>query len=125
MPRFVVHSHHAVGPAGYHHDLRLKVGDVLKCWAIPKLIEPRSTARRLAIQVADHELEVLDFEGRIEEGYGKGEIIIWDKGRYEFVKDPEEGVSYKIHFFGKKLYGVWVLRQFSDKPENYLLFRGK
>ena len=124
MPKFVVHDHHAMGPAGHHHDLRIEKEGVLLCWVVPKLVEPRIKEKRLAIKVQAHVLEVLDFEGEIEEGYGAGMIRIWDSGEYEFVKPPSD-VSFKINFKGKKLKGIWILRQFGDKKENFLLFKGK
>lgn len=125
MPRFVVHRHHSEGPAGLHDDLRLEMRTVLKCWAIPKLIEPASNSKRLAIKVKDHALDVIDFEGEIPEGEGKGTIYIWDFGVYKFEKKPKKDESYKIKFYGDKLRGVWVLRRFTEEPNNFLFFKGK
>jgi DNA ligase D-like protein (predicted 3'-phosphoesterase) len=125
MPRFVVHDHKSIGPAGHHHDLRIEHKGTLKSWSIPKLIEPRTDAKRLAIKVVDHNLEYIDFEGEITEGYGAGTVGIWDTGEYEFVKPPDDGISYKIRFYGQKLQGVWVIRRMKPEEDNFLFFKAK
>lgn len=72
--------------------------------------------RRLAIQVADHDVEYGRFEGIIPEGqYGAGEVIIWDKGSYEPMGDMEEGLrkgrlAFVLH--GSKLIGEFTLVRF-------------
>lgn len=125
MPKFVIHDHYSEGPAGHHHDLRIEHKGTLKSWSIPKLIEPRSEAKRLAIKVTDHDIKYLNFQGEIPSGYGKGMVEIWDTGEYEFVKEPDDGISYKIRFFGAKLMGVWVIRRMKPEEDNFLFFKAK
>jgi len=119
--RFVIHEHHA---AHLHWDLRLELDGVLKSWAIPK--EPPAVVgiKRLAIAVEDHPLEYIDFEGAIEEGYGKGAVEIWDEGTLQV----ESRKQHKIVFFldGKKLKGKFTLLRFVKAGENqWLLFKAK
>ena len=117
--RFVIHEHYATH---LHWDLRLELDSVLKSWAVPK--EPPAVAgiKRLAIAVEDHPLDYIDFEGEIEEGYGKGEVKIWDEGT--FTVDSRK--QHKIVFIldGKKLKGKFTLLKFEKARENqWLLFK--
>jgi len=71
--------------------------------------------------VEDHDVSYMDFEGKIEEGYGKGTVKIWDKGFWK----PESVKESKIVAFidGKKLNGRYTLLNFKGK--NWLLFKSK
>jgi DNA ligase D-like protein (predicted 3'-phosphoesterase) len=73
---FVVQEHAATA---HHFDLRLEVDGVMRSWAVPKgpSLDPR--AKRLAVQVADHDCSHNDFEGPL----GAGGVIVWDRGTYE------------------------------------------
>ena len=106
MPRFVVHEHHAKR-AGLHYDLRLEFGGVLKSWAMRKEPPMEKGVKRLLIPQPDHQLDYLDFEGEITEGYGKGLVRIWDRGSYEPI-EVEEG-KLKLKFEGNRLKGRYVL----------------
>ena len=123
MPRFVVHEHHA---RRLHWDLRLEMDGVLKSWALPKSPPLISGSKRLAVQVEDHMLEYLDFEGEIPPGYyGAGKVLIWDKGAYELVERNKDKIS--IVFHGGKLKGKYTLirARISGKDENWLLIKNK
>jgi bifunctional non-homologous end joining protein LigD len=115
--RFVVQRHRA---RRLHYDLRLEMDGVLASWAVPKgpTLDPK--ARRLAVQVEDHPLSYYDFEGVIPDGYGKGDVIVWDWGTWEPADgvDPAEAVKKgDLHFDldGQKLKGRFVLVR-RDKP---------
>lgn len=106
MPRFVVHEHHAER-AGLHYDLRLELDGVLKSWAMRKEPPMSKGVKRLLILQPDHQLDYLNFEGVIPEGYGKGLVKIWDRGDYELLEREEDKL--KVKFRGRKLRERYIL----------------
>ncbi len=115
---FVVHEHHATH---LHYDLRLQMGSVLKSWAVPKEPLVEEGIKRLAILVDDHALSYATFEGIIEEGYGKGEVKIWDSGIYEMESEHENKFVFVLH--GKKLNGRYTLLKFEKAKNGWLFFK--
>src|ERR1700761_6653624 len=123
-PIFVVQKHHA---RRMHYDLRLQVGDTLKSWAVPEgpCLDPK--VRRFAKLVEDHPLEYATFEGRIPDGnYGAGMMIVWDRGTWVTLTDPEELLAkgeIKFRLAGEKLGGGWMVKRLPDDPTNWLLIK--
>ena len=123
--RFVVQKHDATR---LHYDFRLELGGTLKSWAVPKGIPFEKGEKRLAVQVEDHPVAYLDFEGTIPKGeYGGGTVMVWDRGTFEpLAKAPaKELEGGKLHFLlnGKKLQGEWYLVRLRDEKQ-WLLIRG-
>ncbi|MBI4440259.1 ATP-dependent DNA ligase [Candidatus Woesearchaeota archaeon] len=115
--KYVIQKHKATH---LHYDLRLEHGGVAKSWAVPKEPTMEEGVKRLAVQVEDHAVGYMGFEGTIPEGsYGAGTVEIWDKGYWE----PEIVEEKKIvgMIFGKKLSGRFTLIHFKGK--NWLFFR--
>jgi DNA ligase D-like protein (predicted 3'-phosphoesterase) len=118
-PRFVVHRHDA---SRLHWDLRLEREGVLKSWAVPKEPPAAPGVKRLAVEVEDHDLDHIDFEGEIPEGeYGAGTVSIWDGGTYELLSEHDRRLT--VAFRGKRLRGEYVLVPLEGK--NWLFFRKK
>ncbi|MCX8172690.1 MAG: 3'-phosphoesterase, partial [Archaeoglobaceae archaeon] len=61
-------------------------------------------------------IDYMEFEGMIEEGYGKGIVKLWDKGEYEILKRTEKEIKFKLS--GNKLKGVYVLIKFEKMGKN-------
>lgn len=120
---FVVQKHRA---SSLHWDLRLEMHGVLVSWAVPKGPSPNQADKRLAVHVEDHPLEYADFEGVIPaDNYGAGPSIIWDRGNWTAVEDPDEGMRkgkllFDLH--GHKLRGRWTLVQTKQGGGKHWLF---
>ena len=125
--RFVIQLHDA---SQRHYDFRLEVGGVLKSWAVPKGPSTDPAEKRLAVEVADHDLDYADFEGVIPEGkYGAGTVMVWDRGSYRNLSDDtplSEGLEkglVEVWLDGEKLGGGYALKriQGGDKPQWLLI----
>lgn len=118
-PRFVIQKHQATH---LHYDFRLEMDGVLKSWAVPKEPPTKSGVKRLAVQVEDHALDYINFEGTIPEGmYGAGTVEIWDRGTYTLKTRRENKIEFTLQ--GSKLKGDYVLIRFKNK--NWLFFKKK
>ncbi len=127
---FNVQKHHA---SHLHYDFRLEIGGVLKSWAIPKGPSLDPSVKRLAVEVADHDLKYADFEGIIEEGrYGAGPVLVWDRGWFEVMDGKKGGLSpeamlkmgtldFNLH--GKRLQGRFALVRMKGRPRQWLLIK--
>ncbi len=128
---FCVQKHAA---SHLHYDFRLELDGVLKSWAVPKgpCLDPDQ--KRLAVQVEDHPLDYGSFEGIIPlEEYGGGTVLLWDRGTWESIGDPQEAYDQghlKFRLQGEKLRGGWDLvrlksREEEDGYRNWLLIKAK
>jgi bifunctional non-homologous end joining protein LigD len=126
---FVVQKHAA---RRTHFDFRLEHDGVLKSWAVTRGPSLDPAQKRLAVRTEDHPLEYGGFEGVIPKGeYGGGPVMIWDRGTWEPIGDPDEGLAkgdLKFRLHGKRLNGDYVLvRMKKDrtrgKRENWLLIK--
>ena len=106
---FVVQLHHA---SRRHFDFRLQLGNALKSWAVPKGPSYDPAVKRLAVEVEDHPVAYADFEGDIEEGYGKGHVDTFDRGVWSTTGDAEAQLRkghLRFELFGERLKGGWHL----------------
>jgi bifunctional non-homologous end joining protein LigD len=124
--RFVIQKHAA---SRLHYDFRLELDGTLKSWAVPKGVPFAKAQKRLAVQVEDHPVSYLDFEGTIPKGqYGGGTVMVWDRGTYEPLSEhPSKDLAGgKLHFVlhGEKLQGEWYLVRLRG-GKDWLLIRGQ
>jgi DNA ligase D-like protein (predicted 3'-phosphoesterase) len=118
--RFVVQKHDATR---LHYDFRLEMDEVLKSWAIPKELPTVPNIKRLAVEVEDHPVSYITFEGTIPEGeYGAGTVEIWDKGTYTLKSRSNNTIVFTLH--GQKLAGDYILVRF-EEDKNWLFFKKK
>lgn len=135
--RFVVQKHQA---SHLHYDFRLELPEkppekesdpkegigfwVLKSWAVPKEIPTQKGVKKLAVEVEDHPVEYIDFEGEIPAGeYGAGKVEIWDKGNFKLIKRDKNLIE--VYLYGQKLQGSYVLirTKMGGKDKNWLIFK--
>ena len=125
---FVIQKHWA---SRLHYDFRLELDGVMLSWAVPKGPSFDPALKQMAIHVEDHPLSYNSFEGTIPKGqYGAGTVLLWDRGTWEPVGDPHEGMKkgkliFKLH--GEKLAGLWELVRISKpgekKQDQWLLLK--
>ena len=126
--KFIVQKHAATR---LHYDLRLELDGVLLSWAVTKGPSTDPADKRLAVRTEDHPIDYGSFEGTIPKGeYGGGTVMLWDRGIWEPLHDPHEGLEQgKLHFRldGERMKGGWILVRIRGKPkekrENWLLIK--
>jgi bifunctional non-homologous end joining protein LigD len=117
--RFVIQEHHA---RRLHWDFRLEMDGVLKSWALPKGPPREKGERRLAVEVEDHPLEYMNFQGVIPEGnYGAGEVMIWDRGLYALLEKKPEKI--KVVLRGEHLQGAFLLVKRGKEENQWLMIK--
>ncbi|WP_336354496.1 DNA ligase D [Pseudomonas granadensis] len=124
--QFCIQKHDA---SHLHYDFRLELDGALKSWAVPKGPSLDPKVKRLAVHVEDHPLDYATFEGSIPEGhYGAGDVIVWDRGVWIPLDDPQKAYAkgrLKFELQGEKLGGVWnlVRTHMPGKKEQWFLIK--
>lgn len=106
-----IQRHHA-DRAGEHLDFRIGNEDIgLLSWALPKAELPEPNKKVLAVLQPLHDYSYKDFEGRIEEGYGKGTVKLEKLGKVLVTDKSDDAIHLTI---------------ISDRyPSRYVLIRPK
>ena len=109
---FVLHEHHK---PRHHFDLRLEESGVLRSWALPKGVPTDPSSDRLAVEVADHALDHLEYE---DADKSIADIGWWeDEDRNErrmlfTLHGREFSVRYALICTGRD----WLLHRTKDQP---------
>jgi hypothetical protein len=108
----VLHEHHR---PQHHFDLRLEEGGVLRSWALPRGLPTAVTDNRLAVEVADHDLDHLTFTDDTK--------TVADTGWWEEVDRNERRIVLVLHGRqGARRYALirtdrdWLLHLTKDQP---------
>jgi len=117
LTRFVVQEHYA---SHLHWDFRLEMEGVLKSWAVPKGVPEIPNVKRLAVQVEDHPVDYISFQGKIPEGeYGAGTVKIWDKGTYKIFNETPKIMDFELK--GKRLKGNYIM--IHTRANQWIIFK--
>jgi bifunctional non-homologous end joining protein LigD len=109
---FCVQRHDA---SHLHYDFRLEVDGVLVSWAVPKGPSLDPARKALAMKVEDHPFDYGTFEGNIPKGsYGGGSVMLWDKGTFQTIGEPDAQSQlargdFKFELHGAKLQGSFAI----------------
>jgi len=134
--KFIVVEHDAQR-ARLHWDLRFEDPNKRGIWmsfAVRKGIPLQPGTRVLAIRTHDHSAKEALFLGKIDTGYGAGQLKKWDDG-YCIIHKFKPGHKV-IEFKGRKVKGFYHLvstgvikkssyRDQDYKNQTYMLFKGK
>ena len=85
-PAFVLHDHRR---PRHHFDLRLEEDGALRSWALPKGLPTDPAENRLAVAVADHDLDHLT--------YVDADKSIADTGWWELHDRNERRIVFTLH----------------------------
>ena len=109
---YAMKKHRATRP---HYDLRLEWNGVLLSWAIPEGPSCHPGVLREAIEMEDHRVANILFEGLHE----TGPIMLWDRGTWEPHPECDDiegslrrGIL-RFTLYGEKLKGDWTLTRTS------------
>ncbi len=105
--RFVIHHH--IRSNESHWDLMLEKqdGEALMTWRVE-----RGFGGEKAVRIFDHPMRFLDYEGAVENGSAKVEMV--DKGQYSVFEESEEKIG--ILLDGERVRGKFFLElQEGDK----------
>jgi DNA ligase D-like protein (predicted 3'-phosphoesterase) len=109
---FVLHEHKR---PRQHFDLRLEENGVLRSWALPRGLPGDSTEDRLAIEVADHDMDHLTYQD--------ADKSIADHGWWDEHDRNERRLLFTLHGQGvPRRYALirtsedWLLHQTKEQP---------
>ena len=118
MPRYVVllHEMPPESERGLHWDLMLERDETLLTWALNE--QPSLSASIGAVQLDNHRLAYLDYEGEVSGG--RGHVSRWDAGFYQLIDDHFDRLV--IQMSGVRLECGVTAEQIASGPHWQFLF---
>ena len=116
-PHQYVEQLHDAHRAGRHVDVRIAQGDVARSWAVNRMPSPGEQV--LAKQQPDHTRAYMSFHGKIEKGYGSGQVAIQRAGQADVVEMNPHHIAYNV-YEGKRAH-EYALTQVGRDPRDWLL----
>jgi hypothetical protein len=101
--RFVVQEH--TTPAGVHWDLMLEKGAALMTFRLPERPENALHHAMGAVQILDHALRFLTYEGPVQKGTGWVRIV--ERGTYRLLEEKDGSITLDLQ--GTFLQGGFTL----------------
>lgn len=129
--KFLIHRHDAKR-AGLHFDIRLKISsNKWMSFAVPKGVPTEFGKKVLAIRTHDHTDKEAKTLGIIDDGYGAGELKLFDSGNCIIHKNTVSHIA--IEFKGNKIKGLYHMVNVANmtrdrtkyKQQQYFLFKSK
>lgn len=91
-----------------HWDFLLEAGSACRTWRLAQL--PAMGTQVSAVQIADHRLIYLDYEGPV--GGNRGSVTCWDRGIFQWITDDLGRVEIELR--GSKLDSTCTLTSTGD-----------
>ena len=115
-PVFVLHEHH---PPTHHFDLRLEEDGVLRSWAVPKGLPTDPARDRLAVAVADHDLDHATYVDEHKQVADHGWWELRDRTERRLLFDlhgEREARRYALIRTGRAGAKDWLLHLTKEQP---------
>lgn len=94
MPRFVILRHELPASSGRptHWDFMLEWGTMLRTWALDEM--PAVGATIAGVELADHRIEYLDYEGPISGD--RGSVRRVERGTYRLIAETPDELAVRL-----------------------------
>lgn len=90
----LVRQRHDAERARTHEDMRIGGPGGLHSWAVPKFMPEKPGDKRLAIEQPIHQWSYKDFQGRLNHGYGKGNVTKMEESPVVILKNTGNHIMF-------------------------------
>lgn len=118
LPRWVLHDH--LRPRR-HRDLRLELGGVLVSWAVPRGLPGPGDGNRLAVHVADHDLDHLIFSDEHKSIEDTGRLVLHERSDHKLVVSLSGRQGVATYALIATRGQDWILHRLADSDRRHQL----